>query len=80
MLIAYAVLVHCVAFLMLFIVTRKLGALSASIINLTQPVSASLLGILIFGNRIGPLEFLGALLVAVAIWQTSLHSSASSGD
>ena len=55
------------AFVIFLIGMRYVNATSASIITLLEPLTATLLAALLFGERLGPLGIVGALLLIGAI-------------
>lgn len=71
-LVVYAVVVHCVAFLALFLATSALGALGTAILNLAQPISATVLGIAVAKQALGGSELWGAICVGLAILIASM--------
>jgi drug/metabolite transporter (DMT)-like permease len=61
------------AFTAVFTLLPKLGAVSNSPILNVEPVAALLLGWLILGQAVGPLQWLGALIVVGAVMALGLR-------
>ena len=65
--VALALLSTAFAYLLYFSIVAKAGATNASLVTLIVPVSAILLGSLILGERLAPVEILGMAVILVGL-------------
>src|SRR5579871_5416046 len=62
-----AAIVHCLAFYLVFSSASSIGALSSSVVNLAQPVSAAIIGAVVYGEPLTLMTLVGMSCLAAAI-------------
>jgi drug/metabolite transporter (DMT)-like permease len=67
-LVGLAAIIHCFAFMLFFLSASRIGALSSSITNLVQPVSATILGAVIYNEPISDQTLVGMATIALSVW------------
>jgi len=58
---------------------RLVGAATASIVSCAEPVATVLIGVSLFGDRLGPVALIGALGVVTAVILLQLRPGESNG-
>jgi len=79
---AIAILTTAVAYLLFFAVLKSAGATNASLVTYLVPVSAILLGTVFLGERLGPADYAGMVLIigGIALAQGRLRRPGRSPD
>ncbi|MEB2310625.1 MAG: DMT family transporter [Sorangiineae bacterium] len=78
-LVALAIIVQVIGWMLIAIALPRLPALETSVLLLLQPACAMLWGYLLFDERLGPLQLLGSTIVLVGVAVLSLRGSVQKG-
>ena len=78
--VALALIVHCISFMLFFVASSRNGAIVSSVVNLLQPASATLIGAIVFHESVTLLTAIGIGCIAAAVYLVGMDRSWSGGS